>query len=259
MYSSGIEDAADDHDGDSEHMISGSSQPDHEDHHIMLDTSAEDAFERPSKNAGDSVIPGSPHQPLLAVFPKRTFGQQQRSFCQFWYSKYSWLHYVESTDTVFCYFCMVAEKLKLPISKNKDLAFSVNGFCNWKNATSKFEKHQASVSHRQSIDALDTRETTKDVGELIHAGLSKKKAESRQALMAIISSACYLARHGLALRGRYKKTEEREDDLGEIDSNFIQLLKLRANDIPVLGLGCLNHKINLQVPRSRMNFSVLWP
>ena len=82
--------------------------------------SAEDAFERPSKNAGDSVIPGSPHQPPLAVFPKRTFGQQQRSFCQSWYSKYSWLHYVESTDIVFCYFCMVPDKLKLPISKNKD-------------------------------------------------------------------------------------------------------------------------------------------
>ena len=151
------------------------------------------------------------------------------------YYKYSWLHYVQSTDTVLCYFCMVVKKLKLPISKNKDSAFSVNGFCNWKNATSKFEKHQASVSHHQSIDALDTRETTKNVDELIHAGLSTKGAESRQALMAIISSVRYLARQGLALRGRYKKTEEHEDDLGEIDSNFIQLLKLRANDIPCLG------------------------
>ena len=151
------------------------------------------------------------------------------------YAKYSWLHYVESTDTVFCYFCMVAEKLKLPISKNKDLAFSVNSFCKWKNATSKFEKHQASVSHRQSIDALDTRETTKDVGELIHAGLLKKRAESRQASMAIISNVRYLARQGLALRGRHKKTEKCEDDLGEIDSNFIQLFKLRANNIPCLG------------------------
>lgn len=127
---------------------------------------------------------------------------------------------------------MVAEKLKLPISKNKDLAFSVNSFCKWKNATSKFEKHQASVSHRQSIDALDTRETTKDVGELIHAGLSKKRAESRQASMAIISNVRYLARQGLALRGRHKKTEKCEDDLGEIDSNFIQLFKLRANNMP---------------------------
>ena len=89
MYSSGTADAADDHDGDSEHMISGSSQPDREDDYIMLDTFAEDAFERPSKNVGDSVIPGSPHQALLAVFPKRTFGQQQWSFCQSWYSKYS--------------------------------------------------------------------------------------------------------------------------------------------------------------------------
>ena len=90
LYSSGTEDAADDDDDDSEHMISGSSQPNHEDEHIMFDTSAEDAFERPAKNAGDSVIPGSPYQPLLAVFPKRTFGQQQWSFCQSWYRR-RWL------------------------------------------------------------------------------------------------------------------------------------------------------------------------
>jgi len=112
------EDAPDDH----SELIVG--QPDGGDHHIEdhhIEDLAEDASERPSKNADVStycpVVPGSPHQPLLAVFPKRTFCQQQRSFCQSWYSKYSWLHYVQSTDTVFCYFCMVAEKLKLhPIS-----------------------------------------------------------------------------------------------------------------------------------------------
>ena len=80
---------------------------------------------------------------------------------------------------------MVAEKLKLPlVSKSKDMAFSVNGF--WKKATSKFAKHQVSVAHQQSIDALNVRERTKDIGELFHAGLSEERAQNRQALMAII-------------------------------------------------------------------------
>lgn len=52
--------------------------------------------------------------------------------------------------------------------------------------------------------------------------------------MAIISSVRYLARQGLVLHGWHKKTEKCEDDLGEIDSNFIQLFKLRANNIPCL-------------------------
>ena len=64
------EDAPDDH----SELIIG--QPDGGDHHI--EDPAEDAFERPSKNADvsiDPVVPGSPHQPLLAMFPERTFGQ----------------------------------------------------------------------------------------------------------------------------------------------------------------------------------------
>lgn len=68
-------------------LISGQ-RPDDGDHHI--EDSAADAFERPSESADvgiDPITPGSPHQPLLAVFPNRTF----------------------------CYSCMVAEKLKLPL------------------------------------------------------------------------------------------------------------------------------------------------
>jgi len=59
MLSSSTEDASDDH---SKLIIR---QPDGGDHHI--EEPAEDAFERPSKNADvsiDPVVPGSPHQPL---------------------------------------------------------------------------------------------------------------------------------------------------------------------------------------------------
>ena len=78
------------------------------------------------------LIPESPHQPCIP-FPMKTFGKQQRSFSSSWYSKYPWLHYQEESDSVLCFYCLVAEKRELPVTGNWDLTFSRKGFSNWKN------------------------------------------------------------------------------------------------------------------------------
>ena len=49
-------------------------------------------------------------------------------------------------------------------------------------------------------------------------------------LSTIMTTIRYLGRQGLALRGRYK-SEEDTGQKGELDSNFLQLLYLRAEDI----------------------------
>ena len=48
-------------------------------------------------------------------------------------------------------------------------------------------------------------------------------------LLVILSSICYLGRIGLALHGRYKINDD-STMRGEIDSDFMQLLKLCAED-----------------------------
>ena len=48
-------------------------------------------------------------------------------------------------------------------------------------------------------------------------------------LSTIISTIRYLGRQGLPLRGHYKSGGI-SDEKGEIDSNFLQLLKVRAED-----------------------------
>lgn len=177
------------------------------------------------------------HQPLLRPFPLRSFGKQQRAFCATWYNKYPWLHYQEADDSVLCFYCVVAEKRGLSSSaavrsKSADDAFIRTGFSNWKRALEKFEKHQNSLSHRDAMDQVAGK--NRDVGEMLRKGYGEQKAENRQMLKAIVSSVRFLGRQGLALRGRYKAGENVDDRGGEHDSNFLQLLKLRADDIPGL-------------------------
>ena len=108
-----------------------------------------------------SLEPNNPHQPILRPFPKRTFGKQQRSFCSSWYDKHKWLHYEESTDKVFCYYCMVAEKRRLPMDGNRDDAFSTEGFFNWKKGLERFERHESTAAHREAVEMLVCK--TRDV------------------------------------------------------------------------------------------------
>ena len=87
--------------------------------------------------ASPPMIPEKAHHPEL-LFPLREFGKQRRSFCSSWYCKYPWLHYQEGSDSVLCYYCLVADKRGLQITHNKDEAFTRSGFSNWKIALERF-------------------------------------------------------------------------------------------------------------------------
>ena len=65
-----------------------------------------------------------------------------------------WLHYQEGSDTVLCFYCMVAEMRNLPVSRNKDDVFCKSGFTNWKKALEKFDEHQKTLSHHEAVDVI---------------------------------------------------------------------------------------------------------
>ena len=49
----------------------------------------------------------APNQPSSGyTFPKRKFGGANRSFQSCWTKQFPWLHYNESNDSAFCWFCM---------------------------------------------------------------------------------------------------------------------------------------------------------
>ena len=106
--------------------------------------------------------------------------------------------------------------------------FTRIGFTNWKKALEKgrgFEKHQLSAAHREATDRFIVipSQTVGDIGELMLDSYYKEKYENRQILLKILENIKFLARQSLALRGNWS-----EETKSEVNSNFYQLLKLRA-------------------------------
>lgn len=103
--------------------------------------------------------------------------------------------------------------------------FVSKGFTNWKDATVAFQSHQQTKCHKDAVDVVITiPSTTKDVGELLSKEHAKEKEINRRMFVKIVTSIKYLARQGISLRG----------DGDEEDGNFMQLLRLRADDDPDL-------------------------
>ena len=93
------------------------------------------------------------------------------------------------------------------------------------NATAQFQKHQESATHKQAVEVMIVLpSTTKDVSELLVTQLAKEKEHNRRMFLKIVSSIRFLSRQGMAFRG------DRNDE----DSNFLQLLQLKAEDDPDL-------------------------
>ena len=68
---------------------------------------------------------------------------------------------------------------KLRTARNKDPAFVIDGYCNWKKALERFREHQTSACHLLAIDSIVTLpKTCADIG----SSLSDKKevAKNRQ-------------------------------------------------------------------------------
>ena len=72
-------------------------------------------------------ITTSPHQPGVEFkFPKRSFGKStitQRSFQAQWFQQWSFLHYDEHNDVVYCHTCATSMKQKRMRSSKADPAF----------------------------------------------------------------------------------------------------------------------------------------
>ena len=104
---------------------------------------------------------------------------------------------------------------------NWEPSFTVSGFSNWKDATRAFKKHDNSEVHKHAVEKLYILpSTTKDIGESLSVAHGKEKQRNREYFLKVLQNIRFLARQGIALRG----------DGNEDNSNFMQLLKLRAND-----------------------------
>ena len=75
-----------------------------------------------------------------------------------------------------------AEK-KLMASKCLDEAFTSRGFCNWKDATASFTRHEQSKSHKEAAHAIFTVPSCyKDCGEMLSSQHAKEKSDNQHML-----------------------------------------------------------------------------
>ena len=167
------------------------------------------------------VVPDAPHQPRGFDFPKREFEEKsvvKRAFQAKWFDRWSWLHYSEARDVVFCFTCFRAHaEGKLVWSANANGAFIDIGFSNWKDATIKYDAHQNSKCHKEAVlKVVSLPGAVVDMGESQSAQHQREKVENQHCFLKILSSLRFLARQGLPLR----------DHSDDSDSHFIQLSRL---------------------------------
>ena len=118
--------------------------------------------------------------------------------------------------------------------KRGDPAFIYNGFCNWKDATIGFKKHESSLLHLNAMEVMvGVPSCYNDIAEHLSQQHSSDKRNNRQCLLKILSNLRFLSRQGISLRG----------DDQELNSNFTQLLILRGEDDPRIDTW-LNRKSN---------------
>ena len=104
--------------------------------------------------------------------------------------------------TLYFAMCVSALKSKRMERSRGDLAFTSNGFKNWKDATISVKNHEASASHKEALQVVMVIPATcSDVGEMLSREHAHEKSENRQCLLWILSNIHFLSRQGLALRG----------------------------------------------------------
>ena len=164
--------------------------------------------------------------PTVSSTPKTS--AKGRTFQASWKSKFPWLLYNAAKQKAFCNVCTEAKTMGAPLPSSAHdqeslRAFVRDGFSRWVKALERFGTHEKSPVHRAAVNAIAARDKGVNVAASMSHGKIKQMSEARTALLAILSSIQYLSCQGLAVRG---KSDE--------ESNFFQLLKVRAGDIPEL-------------------------
>ncbi|XP_064462321.1 zinc finger MYM-type protein 1-like [Ornithodoros turicata] len=188
-------------------------------------SSADVAGDGPSQPSEKLTIGGS-HEKNE---PSSSKGSGGRGYLKSWESTYGWLSYNAEIGKVYCAICVTARDKKIPLpctSRDKDsyAAFVERGFENWKKALQRFRSHEKSALHREASTALRTASTGANVATALSESKLSQMKQSRQALLAVLSSVRFLACQGLSLRGH-----------DEDEGNLRQLLMLREADVPGLG------------------------
>jgi hypothetical protein len=111
---------------------------------------------------------------------------------------YPWLEYSEMYNRAFCFVC------RLSYGTGKiDTWFTITGFNTWKNAITRFNRHQSSIAHKEALqtweDIKKNHNNNTGVLKLINKQHMKQTAENRAYLIEIIRTIVFLGKQGISL------------------------------------------------------------
>ena len=113
--------------------------------------------------------------------------EKKRSFLPSWYYKWTWLHYNEAEDSVYCIICKNADHYNMLNDVRLENSFIKTGYSNWKHArrTDKgFHQHESSNCHQQAIQRLiEIPKTTEDVSQMIKNNSTEVQSQNRVCLI----------------------------------------------------------------------------
>ena len=166
-----------------------------------------------------------PYQPSDFKFSRKKFrGSSDRAFKSDWFKQFSWHHYDQKSDFVFCFICTKQKHNgNLKSTTKKEDTFITKGINNWKKALEKFKAHQQSNCHRTAIDYEINIPQCSNVLELTNNQIRNTMETNRCYLLKIVENLQYFCRQGQPVQGSTNK-----------ESSFYQLLKLRGKDDPAL-------------------------
>ena len=139
------------------------------------------------------------HPPRNFNFPVKIEKSGKKRICnRDWFDEFSWLHWSDTFERVFCYYCTKASQQQKLTNKKPDKAFIEIGFQTWSKGKAPLRAHQNSECHREAIEKLVILpKTSTPVQNLLFSQSVKDKCENRECLKIIISTLILCGRHNL--------------------------------------------------------------
>ena len=129
------------------------------------------------------------HPPKTFTFPKTIHSKTSRRCHAEWFRTWRWLHYVQESDSVYCYLCLFADSRGL-LNKTckRDATFVTTGFTNWKHACEKFTCHEKSETHKMYAEKVVHFTSKVPVTALLSKQSAQEQAAARKCLRVIFST-----------------------------------------------------------------------
>lgn len=152
----------------------------------------------------------------------------------------------------FCKFCVAFSQKKGEIGKQTLGVLCIKEFSNWKHAIEKFNNHEETIYHKDSIEnyKIMSQKSFAPVNIQIDKAVAAKTIENRK----LIESILFCGRQGLALRGHNDSGPLSIQEPIENDSNFRAILRY---GLKMASLG--NSDLQLIRERCKRNAQYLSP